>query len=207
MTTRNFLLALSLASLSFVGYSQPRHAFDPMNPDVHDPVIAYENGRYYLFCTGWGIGEMSSEDLAMWRRESAPLNPIPVWAKAEVPAYRGHTWAPDIIKVGDRWWMYYSCSTFGKNISAIGVASNKTLDRASEDYEWVDHGMVILSVPGYEVIVGESENYSGVGHCSVYEFDGKWIIAAHGYDKRHNGASKLYIRELEWMEGWPVVKE
>ena len=24
-------------------------------PFVHDPVMAYENGKYYLYCTGHGI--------------------------------------------------------------------------------------------------------------------------------------------------------
>lgn len=54
---------------------------------------------------------------------------------------------------------------------------------------------------------GESERYSGVGHCSVYEWDGKWYIAAHAYDKRKNGASKLFLREIKWVDGWPVIAE
>lgn len=309
-----------------------RHEFDPVNPDVHDPVMAKENDRYYMFTTGWGIGMMSSDDMKTWKEEKAPLDPIPEWAMTPVPAYKGHTWAPDIIKVGDKWWLYYSCSTFGKNISAIGVATNKTLDPESPDYKWEDQGMVIMSEPGvtdwnaidpnviidekgnpwltfgsfwdgiqlvelqkdmktpmgepvtvarrrksesvahlqptantnaieapflvyndgyyylfvsYDycckglnsnyktavgrsktisgpyldkegrdmaetggtVLVAEGPGYSGVGHCSVYNFDGKWYIAAHGYDKRRKGASKLYLRELNWENGWPEIIE
>ena len=28
-------------------------------PFVHDPVMAYENGKYYLYCTGHGITQMT----------------------------------------------------------------------------------------------------------------------------------------------------
>ncbi len=126
-----------------------RHfTFDADNPDVHDPVMAYENGRYYLFNTGMGISMLSSDDLKTWHREKNVLDPAPEWAKEPVPAYRGHTWAPDIIKVGDKWYLYYSCSTFGKNISAIGLAINRTLNLERPDYEWKDLGMVIRSQPG-----------------------------------------------------------
>lgn len=316
--------------------SEPRERrqrqFDSTNPDVHDPVMAREDGKYYMFTTGWGVGMMSSEDLKTWKEEAAPLNPIPEWAMEQVPAYKGHTWAPDIIKVGDKWWLYYSCSTFGKNISAIGVATNKTLNPESPEYKWEDQGKVIISQPGetdwnaidpnvildedgnpwltfgsfwdgiqlvplekdmktpkstpftiarrrtpdsvahlqpeantnaieapfitykdgyyylfvsYDycckginsnyktavgrskkvtgpyldkngkemaetggtILVGESPDYSGVGHCSVYNFDDKWYIFAHGYDKKRNGASKLYMRELNWKDGWPVIAE
>ena len=47
----------------------------------------------------------------------------------------------------------------------------------------------------------------GVGHCSVYEMNGKWYFIAHAYDKNVNGASKLYIREIEWKDGWPLITD
>ncbi len=122
--------------------------FDPFDPDVHDPVLACENGRYYLFTTGMGVGMMSSDDMSTWRREAAPLGSGAKWATEFVPRYGGHTWAPDIVRHGDRWYLYYSCSGFGKNISVIGVATNATLDPASPDYKWEDLGPVLSSRPG-----------------------------------------------------------
>lgn len=59
---------------------------------------------------------------------------------------------------------------------------------------------------GGNILVGESDRYAGVGHCSVYEFDDKWYIAAHGYDKNQRGASKLFLREISWEDGWPVIQ-
>lgn len=312
----------------------PRMDMDALNndPNVHDPVMAYEDGTYYMFTTGMGVGVMSSKDLKSWKFEKAPLSPIPTWPKEYVPAYGGHTWAPDIIKKGKYWYLYYSCSTFGKNISAIGVARTRSLNPESPKHKWEDLGMVVKSEPGKEdwnaidpniiidkkgrpwmtwgsfwdgiqlvqlkkdmktpvgepktiarrrmpevvahfnphantnaieapfiayhdgyyylfaswdycckglssnyatvvgrsktvdgpyldkegkdmaetggtLIVGPNEKYSGVGHCSVYEFNGTWYFIAHGYDKAQNGASKLYLREIKWVDGWPTIVE
>ena len=43
--------------------SQPVVVDSPM---VHDPVMAYENGKYYLYCTGHGVAQMTSTDRQHW---------------------------------------------------------------------------------------------------------------------------------------------
>jgi arabinan endo-1,5-alpha-L-arabinosidase len=64
----------------------------------------------------------------------------------EVPGARG-IWAPDIAHLRGRYHLYYSVSTFGKNRSVIGLATNKTLDPTSPDYRWVDEGKAVGSTP------------------------------------------------------------
>lgn len=162
-----FTLFAFCALLSSV--AQQRH-FDTNYPDVHDPVMAQgEDGRYYVFSTGMGVGVMSSPDLQSWREEPGVFkfvpadvkegekpqfsldrekSTIPSWAMDTVPGYMGHTWAPDISYHNGQWLLYYSCSTFGKNGSAIGLATNKTLDPLSPDYKWEDQGLVIASHKG-----------------------------------------------------------
>lgn len=127
---------------------RPHHEFDETYPDVHDPVLAVgEDGRYYIFSTGFGVGVMSSSDLKIWRQEPPVFgrDQIPQWATDSVPGYHGHTWAPDISYRNGLWHLYYSCSTFGKNGSAIGLATNKTLDPKSPDFKWQDQGAVVVS--------------------------------------------------------------
>ncbi len=116
------------------------------NPYVHDPVMARgEDGKYYIFSTGFGVQVLSSEDREMWHHERSVFDSAPQWAMDMVRGYRGHTWAPDICHHNGLWYLYYSCSTFGKNESAIGLAVNKTLDPTSPDFGWEDRGLVIAS--------------------------------------------------------------
>lgn len=143
------LIVLLLCASSSWGQTEAKRRpfqIDPFHPDVHDPVMAKgEDGRYYIFSTGMGIGVMSSADLKEWRHEPSVFREPPTWAVDTVRGYRGHTWAPDISRQGNLWYLYYSCSTFGKNGSAIGLAVNKTLDPTSPDFRWEDRGMVIAS--------------------------------------------------------------
>jgi arabinan endo-1,5-alpha-L-arabinosidase len=118
------------------------------NISVHDPVMAKEGNTYYLFCTGWGIDMWSTKDLVNRKREKAVFSNPPQWAVDAIPSFKGHIWAPDISFYKGKYYLYYSISAFGKNTSCIGVATNPTLDPASAEYKWTDHGKVIQSIPG-----------------------------------------------------------
>ncbi len=145
-------LLLALVSISSLtaqeeGQRRPRFRFDAELPDVHDPVMARgEDGRYYIFSTGMNVGVMSSADLKTWQPESSAFAKTPQWATDSVRGYRGHTWAPDISYHNGKWLLYYSCSTFGKNGSAIGLATATSLKPAADGrVAWEDQGAVIVS--------------------------------------------------------------
>ena len=114
---------------------------------VHDPVMAKDGNKFYLFSTGPGITFYSSPDLTNWTPEGRVFPGIPSWAKAVAPSFDGHIWAPDVIQANGKFYLYYSVSAFGKNTSAIGVTTNATLDPKSPKYKWEDQGIVIRSVP------------------------------------------------------------
>jgi arabinan endo-1,5-alpha-L-arabinosidase len=301
---------------------------------VHDPVMIKQDSVFYLFMTHGGVAK--SYDLQNWTRIDRISIPLDWVTEDIVPGYRGGYWAPDIQYYNGRYHLYYSPSAFGKNTSAIGVMTNKTLDQTSEDYLWEDQGMILQSIPGrdswnaidanvlfdqdslgntvgwlsfgsfwsglkltklapdmvslaepqewygiaqraddsgspadksgngaieapfvyrrdgfyylfasvdycckglqstYKTIVGrsrdvrgpyldkenrslyagggtiiaaETNDYAGIGHCAVYDVDGKTIFIAHGYDKHDDGKSKLVIKEMKWDEsGWPILE-
>lgn len=115
---------------------------------VHDPSIIKEKDTYYVFSTNGGPGDMipirCSKDLLYWARCGHVFERLPAWAAAEIPGARA-PWAPDISYFANRYHLYYSVSTFGKNESAIGLATNATLDSGSPNYRWIDEGMVVRS--------------------------------------------------------------
>lgn len=115
---------------------------------IHDPVMAEEDGTFYLFGTGNGVDVWRSEDLESWDRLPVVFEETPAWLMEILPEFERHIWAPDVVEHEGTFYLYYSVSAFGRNNSAIGVVTNETLDPDSPDYEWVDHGPVVRSVPG-----------------------------------------------------------
>ena len=121
------------------------------NIGVHDPVMFQQDDTYYCFCTGNGISMFSSKNMITWKQEKPVFATAPQWAKDSIKGFRGNSlWAPDISynKKNKLYYLYYSCSAFGKNTSCIGVATNTTLHTDDPNYKWEDHGLVIQSIPG-----------------------------------------------------------
>lgn len=119
------------------------------NIPAHDPVMIKQNNVYYMFCTGRGINKWRSKDLINWKHEKSVFDSAPNWVNFFVPAFKGNSfWAPDIAYFNGEYYLYYAVSTFGKNTSAIGLVTNKTLDATDSNYHWIDHGIVIHSIEG-----------------------------------------------------------
>lgn len=167
------------------------------NVIIHDPVMAVENGKYYLFATGMGVQILSSTDMKDWQKEGSVFGKAPEWAVNSVPGYRGHTWAPDIQKVGDNWWLFYSCSSFGKNTSAIGLAVNKTLDKNDPSYQWIDKGVVVRSN-------GKSTNWNAIDPNLIIDKKGKkWLCWGSFWD----GIQLAQLNIKKNLDALPFDKE
>ncbi|WP_193213046.1 arabinan endo-1,5-alpha-L-arabinosidase [Luteolibacter marinus] len=113
---------------------------------ARDPsTIVRDGSTYWCFFTGRGVPSLHSDDLVTWQRGPAVFKEAPDWIAREVPENDGVYWAPDLMKIGDRWLLYYSVSSFGAMRSAIGLATSPTLDPAAPDYQWTDQGPVVQS--------------------------------------------------------------
>lgn len=117
---------------------------------THDPALVVEDGTSYVYSTGnatIGDGNVqirSSDDGRHWRYRGEVWEEKPDWLGEAVPGV-SNLWAPELIEHEGTWYLYYSASTFGSNVSVIGLATNETLDPDSPDYEWVDAGPVLAS--------------------------------------------------------------
>ena len=116
---------------------------------THDPSSVIKlNGTYYYFYTANRLRSKTSTDLTDWTQGPRVFSTPPAWTSTSVPANTGSFWAPDVAYFNDLYHLYYSVSSFGSQDSAIGLATNPTLDPSDPDYFWTDRGAVIESNPG-----------------------------------------------------------
>ena len=114
---------------------------------MHDPsTIIRADGKFYVYATGNGLPAFVSDDGWTWSRAGQVMQAVPGGRPGpEVLAKGGNnSWAPDIVRSGDRYFLYYSAPG-PQPKSAIGLLVGKTLDPSSPDYAWEDAGPVVWS--------------------------------------------------------------
>ena len=101
-------------------------------PYIHDPsTVVFSDGKYYTFGTGGG-GLMSEDG---WTWHSGAVRP-------------GGGVAPDIIKIGDRYWVSFATGgggMSGGHASKVHTMWSKTLDPKSPDFGFHDDTIVASS--------------------------------------------------------------
>ncbi len=164
---KNYLwLIVLIAALQADLYAQDLKT----NISVHDPVMIKQDSTYYLFATGRGINMWSSRDMLNWKSEKRVFDVAPKWAVDSVRGFNNHIWAPDISYYHGKYYLYYSVSTFGKNNSCIGVATNVTLHPDDPAYQWLDHGLLVQSKP-------EATNWNAIDANMIIGTDGLPYLA------------------------------
>ena len=138
----NARLVLALSALLVA----PLLALDG-EPGIHDPsTVVVERGRYYAYGTGAGLPISVSDDGWTWRRAGSLMTALPGGRAGQAVIARGgsNTWAPDVIRVGEKYFVYYSAPGTQPK-AAIGLLIGRTLDPTSPDYKWEDGGPVVWS--------------------------------------------------------------
>jgi arabinan endo-1,5-alpha-L-arabinosidase len=123
--------------------------------NVHDPALVKgDDGRWYVFSTDASTGDVHrcgiqirvSDDLVRWDYCGTAFEDYTVSCAEEIavsgldPGKHQGLWAPDVVKAGEEWRLYYSASTFGSSRSCIGLAVSDSLSGP-----WTDRGIVIRS--------------------------------------------------------------
>ena len=111
--------------------------------------------------------------------------------------------APFIIKKDKYYYLFvswdYCCRGEKSNYKVVMGRSEKVTG------PYLDKSGTSMALDGGSILVqGDSKEWFGAGHNSVYNFDGKYYNIYHGYDAKDKGKPKLIIDQLEWdSEGWP----
>jgi len=142
---------------------------------VHDPSAIVKCGdQFWVFYTGHGVFSYHSKDLVKWEFGSSVFTNPPAWVARALPqVHRMHYWAPDVIRLGDRYLLYYAVSVFGTNTSAIGLATNPTLDPRDPKFHWTDQGIVVQSVNG--------DNFNAIDPAACLDAKGNLWLAFGSY--------------------------
>ena len=140
----------------------------------HDPsTIVKCKDEYWLFSTGRGILSRHSTNLIHWIPGPPVFAHVPAWTTNTIQGNNGTFWAPDVVHLGNRYLLYYAVSTWGKRTSAIGLATNATLDPADPDYAWKDEGPVIQTT--------DQSDCNAIDPAITLDNDGKLWLAYGSY--------------------------
>jgi xylan 1,4-beta-xylosidase len=104
------------------GAGSPRYANPVVQGDYPDPSAIRVGPDYWAVVTsgGWRppFTMLHSRDLVNWQVAGAVMRKAPAWAS-------GDFWAPEIVKVGSRYRVYYSARKRG-GAHCVGVSSGRT---------------------------------------------------------------------------------
>lgn len=144
--------------------------------------IIKSNGKLFCYATGGGIKMIwtTSLETGQWNKGQDVFPQRPQWWGTYSPA--NIAWAPDVVwdEEFSEFRMYYCVSKLGSSTSAIGLATNKTLDPEDPQYSWEDKGIVISSQEGID-------KYNALDPCPVQSPDGEWFLSIGS----HFGGIKL----------------
>ena len=142
--------------------------------EVADPsIVRGDDGLFYIFATGGVV--LKSEDACNWVVHATKVLPsMPTW-DVDVWGYGVNPgiWAPDVIKIGDKWIYYYSLSAWGK-CCGIGLAVADEITGPYEDlgklFDYKEIGIENAIDP--HVFVEDD----GTVYMSVGSFQGLYLL-------------------------------
>jgi len=166
---------------------------------IHDPsTVVLCNGKFYTY--GTGGSSLVSDDGWTWRRG---------------PALPRRGLAPDVIHLGDRYYVYVAANIGAQPRAAINLIWNKTLDPDSPDYKW-EEGGVVASSDGVEdsnaidpgVFLDPTDGRlwltygSYFGYIRLVELDPKTGKRVNPNDQPRNLAINCEASDMMYHDGW-----
>lgn len=134
--------------------------------NVHDPAYIKEGNTHWVFSTGSGLQVLFSTNGTNYVRSLPIFTSEPSWWDTYVPNHvELDVWAPDIYYYNGKYYLYYSISTFGSRVSAIGLVTTSSISGGV----WTDQGMVISST--------DASNYNAIDPNITADANGNlWMV-------------------------------
>ena len=166
---------------------------------IHDPsTVVRCDGKYYTY--GTGGSSLISDDGWIWKRGTA------------LPR-RGL--APDVIHIGNRYYVYIAANIGAQPKAAINMIWNKTLDPDSPGYKWEEGGVVASSDgvedsnaidPGVFLDPNDGRLWlvygSYFGYIRLVQLDPKTGKRLNPNDKPRDLAINCEASDMIYHDGW-----
>jgi beta-xylosidase len=130
LLARALLFALALAAAVPALTAEPPAFVPVLTTDFPDPFVLLAGGTFYAYATNSehiNVQVATSKNLADWAIAEDPARPgypldalptLPPWAKS------GRTWAPEVLKSGSGFVLYFTARSRKRDMQCIGAATS-----------------------------------------------------------------------------------
>ncbi|WP_346239197.1 glycoside hydrolase family 43 protein [Niabella insulamsoli] len=172
--------------------NQPDITFtNPLLPSGADPFSFYKDGYYYYTHT-------TGNRLVLWKTKNlADLKTAQrktIWTPPPNTAYSKELWAPEILFLRGKWYMYFAADDGNNRNHRMYVIENAAADPM--EGEWVFKGKVADATDKWAI------------DGDVFEHKGKLYMSWSGWEGDFNGQQNIYIASMSnpWTIESPRVK-
>ena len=104
---------------------------------------------------------------------------------------------------------YYLFVNWGGCCQGLRSTYNIRVGRSkSPTGPFIDKGGKDLVDQGGSLVIETKGRYIGPGHAGIYDHtDGRSAFSFHYYDGEDEGKARIAVRNLRWVDDWPVVEE
>lgn len=165
MTKKALHYSLIIVWVSLCSNVAAQHFTNPLLPSGADPWVIYDNGYYYYTHTrGNGVYLWKTKNLSDLK--NAPVKQV--WKAPAKGANSKHIWAPELHRLNDIWYIYYTATDVdndGDHNRYVFVLENESDDPLTGD--WKEKGKV-------------NTHFSGLDG-SLFEFKGETYFVYSAY--------------------------
>jgi GH43 family beta-xylosidase len=181
-------LLLPCVSCVVAGHAQEAATFhNPLLPTGPDPWVVTHNGFYYYMNT-------TSKNLTVWKTRDitdlAHAEKKVVWTPPADGPYSKELWAPELHRLGGKWYIYFAADA-GKNESHRIYAVENTADDPLEG-EWTYKGKVADATDKWAI------------DASVFEDRGQKYIVWSGWEGDNDGEQRIFLAHLKYP--WTIFR-
>ncbi|GGG52044.1 glycoside hydrolase family 43 protein [Hymenobacter glacieicola] len=164
---------------------------NPLLPSGADPWSIYHGGYYYYTHT-------TGRNITLWKTKSlSQLKTAPhkvVWTPPAAGPNSRDIWAPELHRLGNKWYLYYAADAGTNQTHRLWVLENSSEDPL--EGTWIDKGQV-RDITNKWAIDG-----------SVFENNGQLYFVWSGWEGDENGRQDIYLARLKnpWTVDGPRLK-